>query len=98
MAVETGLAAASLLGMVAGIAGTLHGGGWPWRTLLVICSLVWPFPRHPLEGPVLIVLSAKYGLGVHVADLLSLMGLAIAVGWPRTPGRRSPARRSGRQP
>jgi ABC-type dipeptide/oligopeptide/nickel transport system permease component len=98
MAVETGLAAASLLGMVAGIAGTLRRGGWPWRTLLVICSLVWPFPRHPLEGPVLIVLSAKYGLGVHVADLLSLLGLAVAVGRPRISETGSPANRSGRQP
>jgi hypothetical protein len=98
MAVETGLAAAALLGMVVGVAGTLHTGRWGWRALLVVSSLVWPFPRHPLEGPVLLVLSAKYGLGVHVADLLSLLGLAVAVGRPRTPAARSRGRRSGRRP
>jgi hypothetical protein len=91
MAFQTGLAAAALLGMVAGLAGTLRGGSWPWRTLLLICSLVWPFPRHPLEGPVLIVLSEQYGLGVHAADLLSLLGIAIAVGRPSTLETRSTA-------
>jgi hypothetical protein len=97
MAIETGLVAAALLGIIAGMVGTLSRGGWHWRALLVICSLVWPFPQHPLEGPVLVVLSAKYRLGVHVADLLSLVGLAVAVAWPRTPATGSSAEWSGRQ-
>jgi hypothetical protein len=96
MAVETGLAAAAFLGMVVGVVRTLHRGRSGWRALLVLCSLVWPFPRHPLQGPVLMVLTAKYGLGVHAADLLSLLGLAVAVGRPRIRAAGSPGRCSGR--
>ena len=81
MSIETSLAAVALIGIVAGIAGTLRGGGWRWRTLLVVCSLAWPLPRHPLEGPVLVTLFPEHGL--HVADLLSLLGLTIALAWPR---------------
>ena len=97
--VASGVAAASVLGMVAGAAGTLGSGGWRWRTLLVVSSLVWPFPDHPFQGPVLVTVS--YMHGVHAADLLALLGLAIAVARPRrsrgrTKGRVSPDRATGR--
>ena len=82
MSIETSLAAASLIGIVAGITGTVRGGGWRWRTLLVVCSLTWPFPRHPFEGPVLVTLVQEHGL--HAADLVSLLGLTVALAWPRS--------------
>ena len=79
--VATGIATASLVGMVTGVASTLRTGGWRSRTLLVVSSLVWPFPDHPYQGPVLVTVS--YLHGVHAADLLSFLGLAVAVARPR---------------
>lgn len=97
--VASGVATASLLGMVAGLAGTLGSGSWRWRTLLVASSLVWPFPDHPFQGPVLVTVS--YLHGVHAADLLSLVGLSVAVLRPRrsrarTRRRVSPGKATGR--
>jgi len=97
--VASGVAAASFIGMVAGAGGTIASGGWRWRTLLVVSSLVWPFPDHPFQGPVLVTVS--YLHGVHAADLLSVLGLTIAVVRPRrsrnrTKGRVSPGRATGR--
>ena len=97
--VASGIATAALLGMVAGAAGALGNGGWRWRTLLVTASLVWPFPDHPYQGPV--VLEVSYLHGLHAADLLSLLGLAIAVVRPRrsrgrTKGRVSPGKATAR--
>jgi hypothetical protein len=97
--VASGVAAASFIGLVAGTAGTIGNGGWPWRTLLVASSLVWPFPDHVFQGPVLVTVS--YLHGVHAADMLSVVGLAIALAWPRrrrarARGRVSPGRATGR--
>ena len=94
--VATGVAATALVGMVSGMAGTLGTGRWRWRTLLVASSLVWPFPDHPFQGPVLVTVS--YLHGIHAADLLSLLGLGVAVARPRrSRGRRRSRSRKSRQ-
>jgi hypothetical protein len=39
-------------------------------------ALMWPFPWHGFEGPVLLPLSPEHG--VHVSDLLSVAAFALA--------------------
>jgi hypothetical protein len=86
------LAVASLTAMGVGAADLVRHGRLSGRLLLVAGALVWPFPEHPLQGPVIVDLS--YLHGVHASDLLSLVALALAVTWP--PERGSASRRAGR--
>ncbi len=47
------------------------------RLVLVVGALLWPLPDHPFLGPVILTLS--YDHGVHVADLLSVPALVLAL-------------------
>lgn len=66
--------------MSVGTVGTTLRGHWPSRILLIAGALVWPVPDHPLQGPV--VLELSYLHGIHVADLLSLVAIALALTLP----------------
>jgi hypothetical protein len=74
------VALGSLAAMSVGTVGTTRRGHWPSRILLIAGALVWPVPDHPLQGPV--VLKLSYLHGIHVADLLSLVAIALALTLP----------------
>jgi hypothetical protein len=59
--------------------------------LLVVAAVIWVRINKPVEGDVLLELTSRHG--VTVADLLSLVMLAMAVviAWPsRRPSRPAP--------
>ena len=70
---------AALIGsvIVACAIATVRTGRWPFRLLLALSALVWPLPDHPLQGPV--VLKISYYHGVHLADMVSIVALAVAL-------------------
>ena len=51
------------------------GTNWYWQ-LAVVVAAAWVFVSHPLEGPVLLTLSADHG--VHVTDPLAFIPLVWA--------------------
>lgn len=73
----TSLAAGIVLAMMFGAVGAVRTGRWPFRACLVLTALLWPLPDHPFQGPV--VLKISYLHGIHLADLLSIVALTVAV-------------------
>lgn len=73
----TAMALAAFMTMAVSGTGTIRTGAWWWRVLLVAASVIWPLPDHPFQGPVVSKLSYQHG--IHLADLLSIVGCAIAV-------------------
>ncbi len=71
------VALASLVTMVVSATGTIRTGAWWWRVLLVVASAIWPLPDHPFQGPVVSKLSYQHG--IHLADLLAIVGFVVAV-------------------
>ena len=85
----TAIAVAALLAMLGGGLGTIRSGRWAYRALLICGALLWPLPDHPLQGPVVIKLS--YLHGIHLADLVSIAAIGVAIlPWRRrVSGRRA---------
>jgi hypothetical protein len=73
----TALALAAFVTMVVAGTGTIRTGAWWWRVMLLAASAIWPLPDHPFQGPVVSKLSYQHG--IHLADLLSIVGFAIAI-------------------
>jgi len=73
----TTLAVVAFSSIAAGMIATIRTGKWLPRVVLVTGAVVWPLPDHPLQGPVVAKLS--YLHGIHLADLLSILALVVAV-------------------
>lgn len=96
--IATAIAATVFTVIAAGAVGTIRTGRWPYRVMLVLGALAWPLPDHPLQGPV--VLQLSYLHGVHLADLVSVAAVVMAVlPWRRLnrsdTGRDTPAVATG---
>jgi hypothetical protein len=57
-------------------AGTGGGSGVRGVALLAALSVLWLLVNHPMEGPVLLVVTARHGL--TGGDLAGLVGLGLA--------------------
>lgn len=62
--------------LLAAMGCTLLVRHWIPAVGLLACAVLWPFVNHPLEGPVLWVLSPSHGL--VLSDLLVPLGVLIA--------------------
>lgn len=91
-ALDDMVALGSLVAMTIGAVDLARRGRWSGRLLLIAGAIVWPVPDHPLQGRVLIELS--YLHGIHTADLLSLVALALALTWPAGRGHASTTTKS----
>ncbi len=88
-------AALLFVGLVAGCVGTGRTGHWIWRLVLVVSAVLWPLPDHPLQGPILVSLSYQHG--IHLADLLSIVAVVVALlPWNRRQSPGAPARATER--
>lgn len=75
--VATSIAACIVVVMAICAIGTVLTRRWSFRACLMLCALLWPLPDHPFQGPVVIKIS--YLHGIHLADLLSLAAMTVAV-------------------
>lgn len=82
--------------MVVGAIGTIRTGRWWWRVVVLAGAAIWPLPDHPFQGPILVAMS--YSHGIHLADLISLVGAIIAVLPWRRMAHDPDARMSGDHP
>lgn len=87
--VGTAAALVTLLVMLVS-AGTADRTGRVGAAVLAVVSVVWFFVNKPMEGAVLVTLSADHG--VTAADLAGVAGLGLA-GWRYQVWRRSRAPR-----
>ena len=73
----TSMAAGIVVAMIISAVGTIRTGRWWFRACLILTALLWPLPDHPFQGPV--VLKISYLHGIHLADLLSMVALTVAI-------------------
>lgn len=88
----TYLALLAFVLMLLGAVLTIRTGRWYGRIILVVGAILWPLPDQDWQGPVVLSFGANHG--VHLADLLSLVAVGIAVcPWRRVPesSRRRPS-------
>jgi hypothetical protein len=88
---------ALLLATMVLLAGLSNRTGKPSAVALAVVSVLWLLTNNPMEGPILVTLSADHG--ITGGDLAGLAGLAVAA-WrfrvatrTRTPHDRAARRR-----
>ena len=67
---------ALLLAAMVLLAGLSNRTGRPSAVALAVVSVLWLLTNNPMEGPVLVTLSAAHG--ITGGDLAGLAGLAVA--------------------